>query len=178
MAARMWRISKLFKSSKRKQIWMLRIAGEFASGSSWWVVSCRLTRPSMSFMCSNTWSLRRRSGNRYRPRPLTGKRNVHLNNKKDVAQLWWGGSVLPLLPGSLSTHSKESREQKSSEKQYRNNWRNERQHMLVLNRAWLKRRWRSERSIWEKKPYTNIRIQKLVHDAVPGKCNVIRNTRA
>ena len=46
------------------------------------------SRPSMSFRCSNTWSLRRRSGNRYRLRLLIGKRNVHLNNKKDLAQLY------------------------------------------------------------------------------------------
>ena len=29
-----------------------------------------------------------------------------------------------------------------------------------------------------KKPYTNIRVQKIVHDAVSGKCNVIGNIRA
>ena len=61
-----------------------------------------------------------------------------MNGKKDVTRLFGeSGLVLLLLLGSLNTHSKESRGQRSSKKAYKNKKDSKRQRMLVLNRTRL-----------------------------------------
>ena len=72
-----------------------------------------------------------------------------MNNKKDVAQLF--GEVVQSChphrdPSILTVKNRKNKD--PQRKPCRNNERNhKRQHMLVLNRVWLERRWRSERSI-------------------------------